>query len=195
MEIIDVGAWLQGLGLTKYLEAFEKNAIDADVLFELTADDLKDLGVEAVGHRRKLLAAIAALRRGQRDGQEEPADEPRNRNKAAGAERRQLTVLFCDLVGSTALAARLDPEDLRDIFGAYHACVGEVVSRFGGYVAKYMGDGVLVYFGYPEAHEDDPERGVRAGLALIERIGRLESCNEARRPSGHCYWSRCCRRL
>jgi class 3 adenylate cyclase len=92
-----------------------------------------------------------------------------------GAERRQLTVIFCDLAGSTALSSRLDPEDLREVLGAYHKAVAEVVAGLEGYVAKYMGDGVLVYFGYPRAHEDDAERAVRAGLALVERIGRLES--------------------
>jgi tetratricopeptide (TPR) repeat protein len=122
------------------------------------------LGVEAVGHRRKLLAAIAALRRDKIIPDEAAA---------ADAERRQLSVLFCDLVGSTALSARLDPEELRDIFGAYHACVRDAVARFGGYVAKLMGDGVLAYFGYPQAHEDDAERAVRAALGIIAAVGRL----------------------
>ena len=93
--------------------------------------------------------------------------------RAEGAERRQLTVMFCDLVGSTALSVRFDPEDLREIIGAYHRCVAETVGRFAGFVAKYMGDGVLAYFGYPEAHEDDAEQAVRAGLAVIDAVGRL----------------------
>jgi class 3 adenylate cyclase len=93
--------------------------------------------------------------------------------RADGAERRQLTVMFCDLVGSTALAARLDPEDLREVIGSYHACVAATISRYDGFVAKYMGDGVLVYFGYPEAHEDDAERAVRAGLAVIEAVHQV----------------------
>ena len=95
------------------------------------------------------------------------------------AERRQLTVMFCDLVGSTALASRLDPEDLRDVIGAYHRCVAETVRRFDGFVAKYMGDGVLVYFGYPTAHEDDAERAVRAGLALVDAVGHLPAAGGA----------------
>jgi class 3 adenylate cyclase/predicted ATPase len=161
---IDVAAWLQDLGLAQYQEAFARNAVDSEVLFELTADDLKDLGIEAVGHRRKLLAAIAVLRRDKITPEAAAATD---------AERRQLTVLFCDLVGSTALSARLDPEVLRDILGAYHACVRDAVARFGGYVAKLMGDGVLAYFGYPQAHEDDAERAVRAALAIIAAVGRL----------------------
>jgi class 3 adenylate cyclase len=164
MEPVDVAAWLGELGLTQYQEAFVRNAVDAEVLVELTADDLKDLGVEAVGHRRKLLAAIAALRRDKTIPEAAAATD---------AERRQLTVLFCDLVGSTALSARLDPEELRDIFVAYHACVRDRVARLGGYVAKLMGDGVLAYFGYPQAHEDDAERAVRAALAMIAAVGRL----------------------
>ena len=104
----------------------------------------------------------------------------RTENPASSAERRQLTVMFCDLVGSTALSLRLDPEDLRDVIAAYHNCVGEVMGRFGGFVAKYMGDGVLVYFGYPQAHEEDGERAVRAGLALIEAMGRLATSPEQR---------------
>src|SRR5215469_9838298 len=96
------------------------------------------------------------------------------------AERRQLTVLLCDLVGSTALASRLDPEDLREIIGVYHRCVADTVSRFSGFVAKYMGDGVLVYFGYPQAHEDDAEQAVRAGLALADAVGQLQAVEPLR---------------
>jgi len=95
--------------------------------------------------------------------------------RTEGAERRQLTVMFCDLVGSTALASRLDPEDLREVIGAYHRCVAETIGRLDGFVAKYMGDGVLAYFGYPRAHEDDAERAVRAGLAVVEAVHRTES--------------------
>jgi class 3 adenylate cyclase/predicted ATPase len=136
------------------------------VLPSLTADDLKEIGVVPVGHRRRLLDAIAAL--GQGEG---PRETPPS---ASGeAERRQLTVMFCDLVGSTPLSTRFDPEDLREIVGAYHRCVGDTVARFAGFVAKYMGDGVLIYFGYPEAHEDDAERAVLAGLAVIDAVGRL----------------------
>ena len=165
---VDIAGWLRELGLEQYEPAFRENDIDFDVLRSLTAEDLRDLGIASVGHRRRLLDAIKAL----------PADAAPTSAAAevqAGAERRQLTVMFCDLAGSTALSSRLDPEDLREVLGAYHAAVAEVVAGFEGYVAKYMGDGVLVYFGYPRAHEDDAERAVRAGLALVERIGRLES--------------------
>jgi class 3 adenylate cyclase len=164
---VDIAAWLHSLGMQQYEEAFRDNAIDAAVLPELTADDLKDLGVSLVGHRRKLLAAIAALVR-------DVSPVPETAAAAAPAERRQLTVMFCDLVGSTALSALLDPEDLRDVIAAYHRAVAEIVAGFDGFVAKYMGDGVLIYFGYPRAHEDDAERAVRAGLGVIEAVGRLD---------------------
>jgi class 3 adenylate cyclase len=167
---VDIAAWLHGLGLQQYEQVFRDNAIDDAVLPELTADDLKDLGVSLVGHRRKLLAAIAALRSESRP---EPRAETRDVADTSIAERRQLTVMFCDLVGSTALSTRYDPEDLREIEGAYNRCVAGTVARFAGFVAKYMGDGVLIYFGYPEAHEDNAERAVRAGLAVIDAVVRL----------------------
>ena len=167
---VDIAVWLHGLGLQQYEQAFRQNAIDDEVLPELTADDLKDLGVGLVGHRRKLLAAIAALRR---ESGPEPRAGTTDVADTSTAERRQLTIMFCDLVGSTPLSTRYDPEDLREIVGAYHSCVAATVARFAGFVAKYMGDGVLVYFGYPEAHEDDAEQAVRAGLAVIEAVGRL----------------------
>jgi class 3 adenylate cyclase/predicted ATPase len=174
---MDVAAWLHDLGLPQYRDAFEKNAIDAEVLRELTAGDLKEMGIAAVGHRRKLLAAIAALRTAASLAAETPS-APAPEKAATAAERRLLTVMFCDLVGSTPLSARLDPEDLRDVLGAYHAAVAQEIARFGGYVAKYMGDGVLAYFGYPQAHEEDAERALRAGLALAERIARLDTGGE-----------------
>jgi len=161
---VDIAVWLRGLGLEQYEAAFRANAVDASVLPRLTAEDLKDLGVTLVGHRRRLLDAIAAL-----GAEPAVADVP----VRVAAERRQLSVMFCDLVGSTALAVRFDPEDLREIEGAYHRVVAETVGCYGGFVAKNMGDGVLVYFGYPEAHEDDAERAVRAGLAVIDAVGRL----------------------
>src|ERR1700722_18534140 len=169
-------SWLRQLGLEQYARAFRENDIDAAVLPELTADDLIGLGVTSIGHRRKLLAAIATLR-------ERPASSgalaapPRPEHgvdaEANSAERRQLTVMFCDIVGSTALSTQFDPEDLRDLIGAYHRAVAETVGRFAGYVAKYMGDGVLIYFGYPHAHEDDAEQAVRAGLAVIDAVARI----------------------
>jgi class 3 adenylate cyclase/predicted ATPase len=167
---MDLAAWLHDLGLQQYEQAFHDNAIDAAVLPELTADDLKDLGIRLVGHRRKLLAAIAALRSKGGPGPRAGLGEV---TETSTAERRQLTVMFCDLVGSTALSARLDPEDLRGIIGAYHRCVAEIVEGFGGFAARYMGDGVLVYFGYPQAHEDDAERATRCGLALVDRVPQL----------------------
>ena len=195
---MDLAAWLRGLDLGQYEAAFRDNDIDAAVLPELTAEDLISIGVTSVGHRRKLLSAIAALRAtdippdpipptapsggsplpapGTPSPGGHPGAPPRaaEGRAAAEAERRQLTIMFCDLVGSTPLATRLDPEDLRDVIGAYHRAVAEVVASFEGFVAKYMGDGVLAYFGYPRAHEDAAERAVRAGLALVEAVPRLE---------------------
>jgi class 3 adenylate cyclase len=169
---MDVAAWLQRLGLERYVPAFRDNEIDWNALPKLSAEDLKDLGVVLGGHRRRLLDAIAAL------GATAPAASatvaPRDAPAPAEAERRQLTVMFCDLVGSTELATRLDPEDLREVVSAYHRVVTENVAGFDGFVAKYMGDGVLVYFGYPRAHEDDAERAVRAGLGVIDAVGRLD---------------------
>ena len=159
---MDLGAWLRGLGLGRYEAAFGANEVAAAVLPSLTAEDLKEIGVASVGHRRRLLDAIAALRDAPSPAAPPAAPEPAG--TASGAERRQLTVLFCDLAGSTALSARLDPEDLREVMAAYHRAVAEIVERHGGYVAKLLGDGVLAYFGWPEAHEDNAERAVRAGL-------------------------------
>jgi class 3 adenylate cyclase/predicted ATPase len=167
---MDVTEWLRELGLEEYALAFRDNNIDGEVLRRLTAEDLRELGVASIGHRRRLLDAIAVL------GERQPTAEASRTTPftASGeAERRQLTVMFCDLVGSTALSSRLDPEDLREVIGAYHGCVAGTVAGFAGFVAKYMGDGVLVYFGYPEAHEDDAERAVRAGLAVIGVVGTL----------------------
>ena len=175
---MDAAVWLRSLGLGRYEAAFRENEIDETVLPNLTAEDLKDLGVGIVGHRRKLLDAIAALRTDERKAPSAdlatastaPSASPEDR-----AERRQVTVMFSDLVGSTALSARMDPEDLREVISAYQKCVAETVQRFGGFVAKYMGDGVLVYFGYPQAHEDDAERAVRAGLELVAAVSDLKT--------------------
>ena len=139
---MDVAAWLHGLGLEQYTPAFRYNDVDGEVLPELTADDLISIGVTSVGHRRKLLGAIASL--GAAPPGATVMAAPRDASAPAGAERRQLTVMFCDLVGSTALAARLDPEDLRDVIAAYHRAVAETVAGFDGFVSRYMGDGVLV---------------------------------------------------
>jgi class 3 adenylate cyclase/predicted ATPase len=171
--VVDIAAWLSRLGLQQYEQAFRDNDVDAEVLPELTADDLISIGVTSVGHRRKLLAAIAAMQERPPRSDARPAPASLSTG-AAGAERRQLTVMFCDLVDSTALSSRLDPEDLREVIGAYHRTVGEIVASFDGFVSRYMGDGVLVYFGYPQAHEDDAERAVRAGLGAIAAVGRLD---------------------
>jgi class 3 adenylate cyclase/predicted ATPase len=164
---VEIGVWLSSLGLERYEPAFRDNAIDAEVLPELTEADLEKLGV-LLGHRKRMLRAIAEL--GTAPVRATPAPE----RAADPAERRQLTVMFCDLVGSTELSSRLDPEDLREVIGAYHRAVAEIVTGFDGFVAKYMGDGVLIYFGYPRAHEDDAERAVRAGLGVIDAVGRLD---------------------
>src|SRR5271163_499360 len=150
--------------MAEYAERFAENRIDISVLSELSDQDLKELGV-VLGDRRKMLRAIRELV-AVGPVEDRPAPEPAPKPDAA--ERRQLTVMFCDLVGSTAMSARLDPEDMRAIIGAYHKCCANLIAANGGFVAKYMGDGVLAYFGYPQAHEHDAERAVQAGLAIIE---------------------------
>ena len=171
---MNVAEWLRGLGLEQYVPAFRANDIDGEVLHRLTGEDLRELGVASVGHRRRLLDAIGALRNGAPQPVTETTPAAAVPSAVFGeAERRQLTVMFCDLVGSTPLSVRFDPEDLREVIGAYHRSVTDTVARFSGFVAKYMGDGVLVYFGYPEAHEDDAEQALRAGLAVIEEVDRL----------------------
>jgi class 3 adenylate cyclase len=181
---VDIAAWLRDLGLERYERAFRDNDIDARVLPQLTADDLKDIGIASVGHRRTILAAIQAL-----DGEPAPAEPAAWKERDASppaataaprpeAERRQLTVLFCDLVGSTALSAQLDPEDMGRVIRAYHSCCAQTIESWGGHVAKFMGDGVLAYFGWPQAHEDDAERAVRAGLALVQVVARLKASGQ-----------------
>lgn len=165
-----IGDWLKKLGMSEYAERFEENRIDPSVLPDLTDQDLERLGV-LLGDRRKMLRAIRELAGDAPVAPHPPAVTEARPQDAA--ERRQLTVMFCDLVGSTTLSARLDPEDLREIIGAYQRCCAVLVELNGGFVAKYMGDGVLAYFGYPQAHEDDAERAVRAGLALVEAVPKL----------------------
>src|SRR5262249_47646358 len=175
---MDIVVWLRSLGLGKYEAVFRENEITEKVLPNLTAEDLKELGVAALGHRRTLLDAIAALRGATGNA---PSADTATASSTSGphsedrAERRQVTVMFSDLVGSTALSASMDPEDLREVITAYQKCVAEIVQRFGGFVAKYMGDGVLIYFGYPQAHEDDAERAVHAGLELVAAVGGLKA--------------------
>jgi class 3 adenylate cyclase/predicted ATPase len=169
----EIPTWLGRLGLGQYAQRFADHEIDVSVLPHLTDQDLKDIGIP-LGHRRKILVAISELTAAE---QAAPAPSaavilPKPANVA---ERRQVTVMFADLVGSTELSARMDPEDLRDIISTYQKCVTGTVRRFGGFVAKYMGDGVLIYFGYPEAHEDDPDRAVRAALELIVAVSALKA--------------------
>src|SRR3984893_16354192 len=178
---MNIGVWLRNLGLERYETAFRENEVTAANLPKLTADDLKEIGVTAVGHRRVLLEAITALRAGSTASAVQPQPKAlegvsRSRladQQSAQAERRPLTVMFCDLVGSTALSGRLDPEDLRSIISSYHRCCTELIERNGGFVATYMGDGVLCYFGYPQAHEHDAERAVQTGLALVDAMPKL----------------------
>jgi class 3 adenylate cyclase len=170
--VFTVAEWLASLGMSEYAQRFAENRIDPSILRDLTDQDLKDLGI-VLGDRRKMLRAIgelAAVVPGMPERR--TAIEPRPQD---AAERRQLTVMLCDLVGSTALSGRLDPEDLRGVIGAYHRCCTELVERNGGFIAKYMGDGVLAYFGYPQAHEHDAERAVRAGLALVDAVPKLKT--------------------
>ena len=175
---MDVAGWLRGLGLEQYEAAFRDNDVDGEVLRRLIAEDLRELGVASIGHRRRLLDAIAGLDDALPP---EPVAVPTQaRETSSEAERRQLTVMFCDLAGSTALSARLDPEDLREVIGAYHRCVSETVARFDGYVAKYMGDGVLVYFGYPQAHEDDAERRSAPGSRSSRQSAGSKALNACR---------------
>jgi hypothetical protein len=193
--VMDIVVWLRSLGLGKYEAIFRDNDIDETVLPSLTHENLKELGVASFGHRVKLLDAIAALRKD--DSGKTPSVEAATTSSVPSAhpedraERRQITVMFSDLVGSTAISARMDPEDLREIISAYQKCVAETVERFGGFVAKYMGDGVLVYFGYPQAHEDDAERAVRAGLELVTAVAALKTHAPYRRASAsqRVWWS------
>src|ERR1700722_16121835 len=168
---MDVADWLRSLGLHQYETTFRENGVDADVLPDLTDGDLEKLGV-LLGHGKRLLKAIAGL---SLSAALSPSATVISSSKADTAERRQLTVMFCDLVGSTALSARLDPEDIRAIITVYHNCCASLIAGNGGFVAKYMGDGVLAYFGYPLAHEHDAERAVRAGLAIVEAAPKLET--------------------
>ena len=177
MPMQQIADWLEKLGMSEYAQRFAENDIDVEVLSELRDVDFDRLGV-SIGHRRKIMRAI-------REFAASPVLAVTERPASAAtvtlatpsdtAERRQVTVMFSDLVGSTALSARMDPEDLREVISAYQKCVAETVQRFGGFVAKYMGDGVLIYFGYPQAHEDDAERAVRAGLELAAAVGALKT--------------------
>jgi class 3 adenylate cyclase len=173
---LDIDGWLRRIGLEQYAQTFRENGIDLSILPDLTDQDLEKLGV-LLGHRRKLLRAIADLEAIEKSA---PAGAAATTGPAAPrpldtAERRQLTIMFCDLVGSTALSTRLDPEDMREIVGAYHRSCADLITRAGGFVARYMGDGVLAYFGYPQALEHDAERAVRAALSLVVAVPKLKT--------------------
>jgi len=167
LAMTGIAGWLASIGLGEYAQRFDENAIDLSVVEELTEQDLKELGV-LLGHRRKLMRAIAELK--GKGSRARPAARPAPRD---AAERRQLTVMFCDLVGSSTLSTGLDPEDLRVVIGAYHGCIEKIIARNQGVIARYMGDGALAYFGYPQAHEDDAEQATRAGLMLVDAVANL----------------------
>src|SRR6476646_1833524 len=183
---MDVEDWLRELGLEQYEAAFRENGVSGEDLCHLTAEDLQDLGVVAVGHRRRLLVAIEALRlKSMPAGDPVPSSpgppiDPSTRPEVSDttAERRPLSVMFCDLIGSTALSSRLDPEDLREIIRAYQACVAATIQQFDGFIARYVGDGVLIYFGWPQARETDAERAVRAGLAVAAAVSEAPGAGQ-----------------
>lgn len=174
-DAASVEAWLQSLGLGQYEQAFRDNDIDASLLPALTDGDLRELGMLSLGHRKRLLAAISELTKPAEGSSADLPTSPPAASVAPQAERRQLTVMFVDLVGSTALSSRLDPEEMREILHAYQNAVTGEVARLGGHLAKLMGDGVLAYFGWPRADEDDPERAVLAGLTIVQVIKRLST--------------------
>ena len=170
---MDVADWLRGLGLERYAATFRENDVDAELLPSLTADDLKEIGITSLGHRRRLLEAIAALSLEgvpAANSRLESSSAKDARSTETVAERRPLSVMFCDLIGSTALSARLDPEDLREVIRSYQGRVATTIQLFDGFIARYVGDGVLTYFGWPEARETDAERAVRAGLAVAAAV-------------------------
>jgi len=167
VDIMDVTAWLRGLGLERYAGAFSANDVNAQTLRKLTGDDLMQIGVTSVGHRRKLIQAIAALGTAPAHGIDtHVAAAPEH----SFAERRPLSVLYCDLVGSTQLSQRLDPEDYRELIRKFHDTCLQQISQFDGWVANFIGDCVLAYFGWPRAHEDDAERAVRAGRSMVRAV-------------------------
>jgi predicted ATPase/class 3 adenylate cyclase len=171
----EIRKWLESIGLGQYADAFETNDIDMDLLKQVDDQMLKDIGVASAGHRLRIRNAIAKLTPAPVAEANLSITAPTPETPAASAERRQVTVMFCDLVGSTALSGRLDPEDLGEIIGTYHRCCTELIVKSSGFVARYLGDGVLAYFGYPRAHEHDAERAVRTGLALVEAVPKLET--------------------
>ncbi len=172
--------WLEELGLLQYADVFERNRISLEIARDLTDADLRELGVEALGHRKLLLKAVAGLEAAASMVPAQSALAP-----SQEIERRQLTVLFCDLVGSTALSARLDPEELRKLMAAYRLACEPIIQRYGGNVAQYLGDGLMAYFGWPIAHEDAAQRAVRAALELIHAVSYC-SKSPPRLTAYHC---------
>jgi class 3 adenylate cyclase len=175
---VDIASWLRNLGLERYEASFGENDVDAELLPTLTADDLKDLGVASLGHRRRLLQAIAKLRDDVAASLQAVRSTDDHQAPISAGERRQLTVMFCDLVGSTALSEKLDPEELRSLLHAYRTLCGDVIARYDGFVARYVGDGILTYFGWPTAHEDDAERALRAALEIVQTVKRASSTED-----------------
>ena len=169
---MDIGVWLRGLGLSRYEAAFRDNSIGPDILPDLTGDDLEKLGV-TLGDRKRLLKAIASVC--ATETAPKPPSPSSRPSSTDAAERRQLTVMFCDLVGSTALSKRLDPEDMREVIRAYQDACSGAIARYDGFVAKFFGDGVLAYFGFPRAHEDDAARAVHAALEITEVVAGLQT--------------------
>jgi class 3 adenylate cyclase len=183
---VDVPEWLQALGLERYEAAFRENDVGAELLPTLTADDLKEIGITSFGHRRQLLQAIAVLRAepaqaGDLDqvlASQVIGSSAKDRTSGSTGERRQVCVMFCDIVGFTALSARLDPEDLSAVIRGYQSRAADTITRLGGFIARYVGDGILIYFGWPEAHEANAERAIRSGLAMIEAVGQSPVATE-----------------
>jgi class 3 adenylate cyclase len=175
-DAVDIAAWLRDLGRERYEQAFRENQVGPDVLPKLTAEDLKEIGVIPVGDRRRLLEAITVLARESEPTPPQGArDVVASPPKSTEAERRPLTVMFCDLADSTALSTKLDPEDLQDLIRAYRERCTDIIREYGGFVAKYMGDGILVYFGYPKSLERNAERAVRSSLAIVEAMAGLNA--------------------
>jgi class 3 adenylate cyclase len=171
----EIRKWLETVGLGQYADAFEANDIDMDLLRQIDDQALRDLGMTSAGHRLRIRNGIAKLAPAPVADGNLSATAPAHETTAASAERRQLTVMFCDLVGSTALSGRLDPEEMREVIRAYQDACSGPVARYDGFIAKFMGDGILAYFGFPRAHEDDAERAVRAGLDIVAAVERLRA--------------------
>ncbi|HYB06004.1 MAG TPA: adenylate/guanylate cyclase domain-containing protein [Methyloceanibacter sp.] len=171
----EIWKWLESIGLRQYADAFEANDIDMELLRKVDDQTLKDIGMSSAGHRLRVRSAIAELSPSGASRSSAGGSGSTTEDSRATAERRQLTVMFCDLVGSTALSSKLDPEEMREVIRAYQDACSGPVARYDGFIAKFMGDGILAYFGFPRAHKDDAERAVRAGLDIVAAVGRLRA--------------------